>query len=69
MESSKLPKKTVEISNESPESSDSDDSVLEKPKATLKEKKPYVMTEARKANMKKMRLAINANVERRRGLK
>lgn len=69
MKSSKLPKNTVEISNDSPESSDSDDSVLEKPKASLKEKKPYVMTEARKANMEKMRLARNVNVEKRRELK
>ena len=69
MKSSKLPKDTVAISTESPKSSDSDDSVLEKKKPTLKEKKPYVMTEARKANMEKMRLARNANVEKRRGLK
>ena len=69
MKSPKLPKDTVEDSTKSPESSDSDDSVLEKKKPTLKEKKPYVMTEARKANMEKMRLARNANVEKRRGLK
>ena len=44
MKSSKLPKDTVEISTESHESSDSDDSVLEKPKATLKEKKPNMVS-------------------------
>jgi hypothetical protein len=69
MKSSKKPKDIVEDSIQSPESSDSDDSVLEKTKATLKEKKPYIMTEARKANMEKMRLARNANVEKRRELK
>ena len=38
MKSSKLPKDTVEISTESPESSDSDDSVLEKKEADIKRK-------------------------------
>ena len=69
MKSSKIPKDIVEDSIELPESSDSDsENVLEKPKIT-KERKPYIMTEARKANMEKMRLARNVNVEKRRELK
>lgn len=68
-------KSTNEDSKESTEAveyfSESDgDSVLEKPKGkTIKEKKPYVMTEARKQNMEKMRLARTLNLEKRRELR
>ena len=56
MKSPKLLKDPVPEPTQSPESSDTegDEVILEKPKIT-KEKKPYVMTEARLKNMEKSR--------------
>jgi hypothetical protein len=60
MSSKKIPTETVELIPSEVDSSDND-SVLEKqPK---KEKKPYVMTEKRRLNCEKMRLARSVNVK------
>ena len=62
MSGRKIPKDTDEMQ----EDSSDNDSVLEKPKKTTvaKEKKPYVMTEKRRLNCKKMQEARNINVEK-----
>jgi hypothetical protein len=63
MSSKKIPTDIIELIPSEVDSSDND-SVLEKqPK---KEKKPYVMTEKRRLNCEKMRLARSVNVDKRR---
>ena len=58
----KFPKDTDETQGDSRDN----ESVLEKPKKSTvpKEKKPYVMTEKRRLNCKKMQEARDINVEK-----
>jgi hypothetical protein len=70
MKTTKILTDTVEDPSISPTSSDSEgDCVLEKPKLIVKNKTPYVMTDARKKNMENMRLARNVKVEKRKQIK